>query len=146
MGDVIGIAQKTGPEKYRIRYMTTGEERNVELDGDKTRLFREQDIKTLRPMGCPFLRFKNDGMAVCSVHNTRPDLCRQYSCFRVLVMDKAGHHVGRVQQGSRFLSTLDAGLRKRWQEEIADINIPDDSAWESHVADVFSRAGYRVVK
>jgi Fe-S-cluster containining protein len=146
MGGVMGITRKTGPGKYQIHYLTTGEEQSVAIDPDKSAIFRDQDIRDLRPMGCPFLRFKKEGEAVCSVHDSRPGLCRQYSCFRVLVMDDAGHHIGRVQPGSRFFSTLDAGLRKRWQDEIAGVSIPDDNAWESHVAEVFSRAGYRVVR
>jgi hypothetical protein len=33
-----------------------------------------------------------------------------------------------------------------WDDEIAGVDIPDEAAWEAYVADVFSRAGYRIVK
>jgi hypothetical protein len=41
---------------------------------------------------------------------------------------------------------MNDGLRELWQDKVADVNIPDEAAWEAHVADVFSRAGYRIVR
>jgi hypothetical protein len=37
-------------------------------------------------------------------------------------------------------------LRGLWDDKIAEVNIPDEAAWETHVADVFSRAGYRIIR
>jgi hypothetical protein len=36
---------------------------------------------------------------------------------------------------------MNTGLREIWQDEIAGVNIPDEAAWESHVADVFPGPG-----
>ena len=36
----------------------------VILDADKQELFRSQDVRLLRPMACPFLRFDIQGMAL----------------------------------------------------------------------------------
>jgi Fe-S-cluster containining protein len=86
MGDLIGIGDEIGPMKFRLRFVSTGNETVVMVDHDKQDLFRTQDIRSLRPDACPFLRFGNDMKAICSIHGTRPDLCRMYSCFRLLVV------------------------------------------------------------
>jgi len=146
MGDIIGIEDRIDPVRFRIRFSVTGEERMVTLDADKQELFRTQDFKMLRPMACPFLRFNMQGRTLCTIHDTRPGLCRIYTCFRLLILDPDGNHIGRVQDGSRFFSSMNAGLRELWDDEIAGVNIPDEAAWEAHVADVFSRVGYRIVR
>jgi uncharacterized protein len=146
MGDIIDIAGKTGPSMFRIRFSVTGEERIVVVDPDKENLFHTQDIRLLRPMACPFLRFDMKGRALCTIHETRPGLCRGYTCFRLLILDPEGNHIGRVQDESRFFSTMNDGLRELWDDKISGVNIPDEAAWEVYVADVFSRAGYRIVR
>ena len=57
MGDIIGIEAETGAHRFRIRFSVTVEEMVVTLDADKQELFYTQDIRPLRPMACPFLRF-----------------------------------------------------------------------------------------
>ena len=146
MGDIIGIEAETGAHRFRIRFSVTGEEMVVTLDADKQELFHTQNIKPLRPMACPFLRFDIQGRALCTIHDTRPGLCRLYTCFRLLILDPGGHPAGRVQDGSRIFSTMNDNLRALWQDEIAGVNIPDEAAWEARVADIFSRAGYRIVR
>jgi hypothetical protein len=144
MGDIIGIDEQTGPDTYRIRFSATGEERTVTLDPDKKDLFLARESVQSHPMACPFLRFR-DSRAFCTVHATRPGLCRQYGCFRVLILDNSGRHIGRVQDGSRIFSSLDHSLHELWDREITGADIPDEAAWEQWVRDVFTRAGYRVV-
>jgi hypothetical protein len=146
MGDIIGIEAETGAHRFRIRFSVTGEEMAVTLDADKQELFRTQDIRPLRPMACPFLRFDMRERALCTIHDTRPGLCRLYTCFCLLVLDPEGNPIGRVQDGSRIFSTMNESLRELWDEEIAGRDIPDKAAWEVHVADVFSRAGYWIVR
>ena len=146
MGDIIGIEEETVAGMFQIRFSATGETMRVTLDADKQVLFHTQDIRPLRPMACPFLRFGMKGKALCTIHDTRPGLCRLYTCFRLLILDPDGKPVGKIQNGSRFFSTMNAGLRELWQDEVAGVDIPDEAAWESQVAGVFSRAGYRVVR
>ncbi len=145
-GDIIGIEAETEAHRFRIRFSVTGEEMAVILDADKQELFRSQDVRLLRPMACPFLRFDIQGMALCTIHDTRPGLCRLYTCFRLLILDPEGHPIGRIQDGSRIFSTMNDDLRALWRDEIAGVNIPDEAAWEVQVADVFSRAGLRIVR
>jgi len=146
MGEIIGIREEIRPFHYRIWFTTTGEERTVTVDADKHELFSGQDITTLRPMACPFLRQSAPGTFICSVHDSRPDLCRQYSCFRILVMDGKGKKIGRVMDATRYFTTMDPTLHELWQKEIANVEIPDEQRWEERVDIVLSRAGYRLIK
>jgi hypothetical protein len=41
---------------------------------------------------------------------------------------------------------MNTDLRRLWDDAIAGVDIHDEAAWEEHVADVFSRAGYRIVR
>jgi Fe-S-cluster containining protein len=146
MGEVIGIRERTGPAEYLIWYKITGEERRVWIDPDKQELFCNQDILKKRPMACPFLRETGAGSAICSVHYTRPDLCRQYGCFRILVLGKMGERLGRVIDGSRYFTTADSGLKAIWDREIAGMVIDREDAWEDHVERVLTAAGYTIVR
>jgi Fe-S-cluster containining protein len=146
MGEIIGIEERIDPVRFRIRFSVTGEEREVILDPDKAGLFCSQDIAATRPMACPFLRFPEPRRACCTVHRTRPDLCRQYACFRILILDSEGNGIGKVPDRSRVLYTPDAGLREIWRQDVAGAEIPAESAWEAHVGEAFSRAGYRVIR
>jgi len=145
MGDVIGIREQAGPSEFVIWFKITGEERKVWIDPDKQGLFFNQDIHQHRPMACPFLRERSTGSAICTVHYTRPDLCRQYGCFRILVLAADGARLGRVVEGSRYFTTMDPDLRTLWDREIGANEIADDP-WEEFVEQVLVRAGYRVVR
>ena len=105
-----------------------------------------QDIRKIRPMACPFLRERSPGFAVCTVHYTRPDLCRQYACFRILVLSHEGERLGRVVDASRYFTTMDPDLRALWDREIADAEIPDEELFEEYVERVLSGAGYGVIR
>ncbi len=144
MGDVIAIREQAGPSEFVIWFKITGEERRVWIDPDKQGLFFNQDIHH-RAMACPFLRERSTGSALCTVHYTRPDLCRQYGCFRILVLAADGTRLGRVIDGSRYFTTMDPDLRALWDREIGAKEIADDQ-WEAFVEQVLVRAGYRVVR
>jgi uncharacterized protein len=146
MGEIIGIREQTGEGEYLIGFSVTGEERQVRIDPDKQDLFRAQDILKKRPMGCPFLREREDGAVICTVHATRPELCRQYGCFRVLVTGPGGERLGRVVDGSRYFTTMDHELRALWDREIVPLTIADEIAWEEEVDRILSAEGYRVVR
>jgi len=87
MGEIIEIKDELESFLYRIKFSVTGEERIVSIDPDKQDLFRIQDIRIYQPMACPFLREAGNKKYICSVHASRPDLCRQYACYRILVLD-----------------------------------------------------------
>lgn len=145
MGSVISIREQTGPFEYRLWFTTTLEERQVQIDPDKRDLFSSQDILAKRPMACPFLRERTPGAIICTVHSTRPELCRQYGCFRILVCNRRGERLGRVMDNSRYFTTMDHELRTVWNKKIAPITIADEADWEEEVDRILSAAGYRVL-
>jgi Fe-S-cluster containining protein len=146
MGEVIEIRQQTGPSAFRIGFTVTGEERMVAIDPDRQVLWSGQDIRMKHPVACPFLREEETGAVICTVHNSRPDLCRRYSCFRILVLDSEGKKIGRVMDGTRYFISPDAGLKKTWDRECSKVDILDDACWEETVGARLAAAGYRVVR
>lgn len=103
MGEIISILEQTDTTTFRIGYSATLEERAVTLDPDKQDLFFATSPKTT--LACPFLRERTPGWFICTVHQSLPELCRQYFCSRIPVIDPAGRHVGRVRDGSRDFTT-----------------------------------------
>jgi uncharacterized protein len=146
MGEIIEIREVGKDGSFRIGFTVTGEERNVSLDPEKRELFQVQDIRMSRPMACPFLREDGKRKFVCSVHASRPGLCRQYSCYRILVLDSKGNRIGKVTDASRHFTTADAELRRIWDREVAGAAFMDEDGWEEHVEQVLTGAGYRVVR
>ena len=144
MGEIISIQEKTGEIEFRIGYSATFEERIVTLDDDKRELFFTRD--PVSSMACPFLREKYPGRVICTVHDSRPELCRQYSCFRILVLDQEGKPAGRVLYRTRSFSSPDARLNAIWQQDCRQLDIRDENTWEEEVAQTFKRAGWLVVK
>jgi Fe-S-cluster containining protein len=80
MGDVFGIIEKISHRQFRIQYLITGVEQVVTLDPDKEALYYKRTILDTRPMACPFLREQESGLFVCTVYQTRTELCRIYLC------------------------------------------------------------------
>jgi uncharacterized protein len=146
MGEIIGIRERIAPQKFRIQFTTTGEERTVEVDPDKENLFSAKGPGTSRPGACPFLREKSPGTHICTVHSSRPELCRQYACFRILVCDRDGKRLGRVWDASRYFTTTDPLLRELWNREISGREIVDDTVWEDFVGQVLIGKGYHVIR
>lgn len=144
MGEIISILEQTGSITFRIGFSATLEERLVTLDPEKLDLFFTTRHKT--SLACPFLREQAPGRIICTAHQSRPELCRHYSCFRILVLDPAGHRVGRVMDGSRHFTTTDSRLQEIWKAECQLKDIPDEDAWEQKVEEILTHAGFRVIR
>jgi len=100
MGDIIGIEDRIDPVNFRIRFSVTGEERMVTLDPDKGDLFRSQDIGHIRPMACPFLRFRDPTPAARSITRvpisaaSMPVFASSFSTVRATI--SAGYRMDRA--------------------------------------------------
>jgi|WetSurMetagenome_2_1015567.scaffolds.fasta_scaffold51170_2 uncharacterized protein len=145
MGEVIAIREERSAFRFQIWFTITGETREVGIDPGKHDLFLRQNLRLRRPNSCPFLR-ERSGRYLCTVHLSRPDLCRQYACFRILVLNKEGERVGRVIDASRHFTATDPALQALWDREIRDRPIPDDTLFEEYAGQVLTRAGYRVIR
>jgi hypothetical protein len=143
MGRIIGIGDRIGSLDFRLRFTVTGEEQTVSVDEQMQHLFLEQDITRIRPVACPFLRRIAPERFACSIHATRPYICRQYACFRIRVLDRNGQQAGKVSDGSRYCQTADPGLRRIWKDRIEGKDLPDRE-WEDFVRSVLGTEGYLV--
>jgi Fe-S-cluster containining protein len=92
---------------------------------------------------CIFMR--KDGRSrgfACAIFSTRPKICRDFRCYRMLVYDRDGLVCGRVI-GQNILRTKDATLVEIWQEKIAPIPYADAEAWTAKVIAILSANAYR---
>jgi hypothetical protein len=145
MGEIISIQEQIDSYEFRVRY-TNGEERIISVDTDKRELFNDQKERDKKSIACPFLRQRAPHERICTVHASRPELCRMYLCSRILILRRDGKKAGRVLHGTRVFTTEDGTLLDLWGRTIRDTPIPDDNQWEKNVEDIFSRAGYRVIR
>ena len=144
MGEIISIQEKTGAAEFRIMYTTPGVEQLVTLDPDKRDLFFKNP--PLSRMACPFLRDLDPGRVICTIHNSLPDLCRQYSCFRILIINAEGKRVGRVRDRTRQVITTDPKIHELWQRECRLLDSADEEDWEEEIGKILTRGGYHIVK
>jgi len=144
LGLVHIIRKDLGEGRFLLFNQYTGDEQEVALDSDKSGLYADRSTFEREPQACPFFRFNAaDGKGYCTIHLTRPDICRDFSCWRLLILDHAGQRAGRVMF-IRTLVTDDPVLRKIWDECIDTIREPDDAAWEDLMIATVARAGYSV--
>ena len=132
--------------RFLIHNNYTGEETPVSIDPDKRDLFLDMSILKKFPRICPFFRHQPDsGKACCTVYLTRPDICRDYGCWRLLILNHRGRRVGRVRY-IRTLCSEDPVLTKLWDECVEHNVEPDDRVWEDKMIQTLTRAGYTVRK
>lgn len=145
MGEIISIREQIHPYEFRIGY-TYGEEHVVSVDPDKRVLFHDQQQQERESLACPFLRQRAPHECICTVHASRPELCRNYLCSRILILGHDGKKAGRVLHGTRSFITENGALLDFWCRSIWDVMVSDDEQWEKNVDDIFTRAGYRVIR
>jgi Fe-S-cluster containining protein len=143
MGEVLSILEDYGSGRFLLLNRYTGEKSQVSLDADKKSLYFDTDGL---PNACPFLRFSHpEGKAYCTVHQTRPEMCRDFGCWRLLILDAAGNRAGRVMQ-RRYFCPEESALALIWEAKIRDIDEPDDQRWDRSVIQILTREGYTVIR
>lgn len=122
----------------------TGEKTAVVVDPDKISLYNDTGIFSERPEACPFFRFDAlSAKGYCTVHLTRPEICRDYGCWRILILNPAGKRAGRIMC-QRFLASEDETLTRIFEEEINNVAGCDDADWDDRLFRALTRAGYTV--
>ncbi len=146
MGQVHCIQETRGEFEFLINNQYTGEKNTVVVDSDKYLLFADKSIFLDHSEACPFLRYSGrDGKAYCTVHLTRPEICRDYGCWRLLILNSRGKRAGRVMYQRAFFSD-DADLTRLWKECIDDLAEPDDGVWDEKITRILINAGYTIRK
>lgn len=146
MGMVHEIKEQVGDDEYTVRNRYTGQLTSVKVDQDKIHLFYNDLTRQLLPEACPFFRLDTTSKeSFCTVHLTRPEICRDFGCWRFLVRDGSGTPVGRIFP-PRMLVSTDQDLKEIWETRIREIHCTDDESWDTQMARILTSAGYRVVK
>jgi len=146
MGQVHTIKEIRGEFEFLVNNQYTGEKTAVIIDQDKHHLFADKSIFLEQPEACPFLRYHPmDKKAYCTVHLTRPGICRDYGCWRLLILNPQGSRAGRIMYQRAFFSD-DDDLTRLWKTCIDPINEPDDAIWEEKIRGILTSAGYTVRK
>jgi Fe-S-cluster containining protein len=92
---------------------------------------------------CTFLRKNPDGDgAACAIYATRPKVCRDFRCYRMVIRNREGNVCGKVI-GKTTLRTEDEALRKLWAEQVEAIPSGDIAAWTEKVAAILKENDYR---
>src|SRR5512136_1553838 len=144
MGQVHSIWETRGDFEFLINNQYTGEKNTVVIDPDKHSLFTDKSIFLDHPEACPFLRYSpGGGKAFCTVHQTRPEICKDYGCWRLLIRGTQGKRAGRVMYQRAFFSD-DEELTRLWKRDIEGIDEPDDEIWDKKITRILSSAGYTV--
>ncbi|WML67214.1 MAG: hypothetical protein METHP_00719 [Methanoregula sp. SKADARSKE-2] len=116
----------------------------VEVDPDKREIFGDTSIFLKLPNTCPFFRHQQGSeRAYCTVHLTRPEICRDYGCWRLLILNHKGRRVGRIKY-LRTLHSEDADLSDLWEKCVEEHKEPDDATWEDYMIRILNQAGYTV--
>lgn len=91
---------------------------------------------------CRFLRQNRQGDGTtCAIYPSRPRVCRDFRCYRMLVCNREGSICGRVI-GKNTLRTQDSALEKLWNGQVAAIPYADSAAWTKNVAGILAEHGY----
>jgi uncharacterized protein len=91
---------------------------------------------------CRFVRKNPDGNGmVCAIYATRPKVCRDFRCYRMLIRTREGTICGRVT-GKNTLRTEDAALETLWTDQVAGIPYGDPAAWTKNIAGILAENGY----
>jgi Fe-S-cluster containining protein len=177
-GEFIRIERQLTGRDYYCRFGITNEIFLVhvqpEFADEIGERYAEPDEKGKEPerKGCIFMVRNPAGRGfACAIYPTRPNVCREFRCYRMLIHDKSSGEVrGRVI-GINELRTQDETLAALWKEKIAvlphpihasktpgaaqahghdshilshiqGIGHPDDHEWVNNVVTVLATHGY----
>ncbi|HWQ65792.1 MAG TPA: YkgJ family cysteine cluster protein [Methanospirillum sp.] len=146
LGLVFEIIETYDSYSFRIRNQYTGKKQVVSVAPQLSHLYDDRKIFVERPEACPFFRMNDqDHLSYCTVHLTRPDICREYGCWRFLILDPLGNRAGRVMQ-SRHLDAENPRLRQVWDTYIDTMHEPDDQEWDRKMSEIVRRSGFQIIE
>jgi Fe-S-cluster containining protein len=142
-GEFIRIERQISGNDYFCRYGITDEIFQVhvqpEFSDEIEEEFEESGGKNARDShnGCVFMRKNPEGRGfACSIYPTRPTICREFICYRMLIHHPASGEVRGKVIGINELRTHDEILTALWNDQIASLPHPfetqHDSVQHSH--------------
>ena len=146
MGYVHVISAECGNHEYLIRNEYTGELTRSRVAAGMLHRFEDRSVFDRWPHACPFFRY-DDGeqKGYCTVYPTWPEICQEYKCWRLLILDAQGRRAGRVMTGT-YIACEDEILRTIWDYHIRDLDVDDQEFWTRSVVRTLRRFGYTVLR
>jgi len=143
-GEFIKIERKLTSRDYYCRYGIKNELFLAHIEADYADSQPPGSKEGERLKGCPFIRkSQNESGISCAIYATRPQICRDFRCYRMVIYHKEGHECGRIM-GRNDLKTTDGTLLQIWKEHIAQRLPPHgDARWDTAVIEALARHGYR---
>lgn len=142
-GDFIKIERQLTSRDYYCRYGIKNEMFLAHVEGDYSGNY-PPDTEGEKPQkGCPFMQKNKSGEGfACAIYATRPRVCKEFRCYRMLIFNSDGNECGRVMTRND-LKTTDKRLEQIWNEEIAPLPKHDVDRWEKRMIDILAAHGYR---
>jgi uncharacterized protein len=129
-GEFIKIERQVDERNYFVRYDITNEHFPVhvmpefadEIDAEYEAMMDGEPTEPRKR--CIFSRKNPDGTGfACAVYPTRPTICRDFHCYRMLIHHMSGELRGKVI-GFNELKTHDETLAQIWAEKVAPLPHP----------------------
>jgi Fe-S-cluster containining protein len=129
-GEFIKIERQLTSRDYYCRFGLTNELFLVHIEADYTDSHSPSTKEGELVKGCPFMRKNLTGQGfACAIYATRPRICRELRCYRMVIYNPEGHECGRIM-GRDELTTRDELLAQIWKEQIAPLPHNNDARWE----------------
>jgi uncharacterized protein len=153
-GSFITIERQLNDRDYYCRYSVTNDLFPVHVDAEyeeevsERNSMRAGSIIPSMKKPCPFLCRIHDGdNFICAVYATRPQVCREFRCYRMLIYDTDSHPAGKVI-GVNEIRTSDEALARLWKAEITLVPHAhpagaNDPVWVKTVTGILAAHGYR---
>jgi Fe-S-cluster containining protein len=133
LGRHISIERSLSPIQHYCRIGITGEIVPVTIAPEH----REIHANGKRDPGwCPFLRRTSSDTFTCTIHGSRPAICRDFRCRTLVIYDREGNEAGYVS-GKSSLNSSDPLLLDLWKDLHPGRASPDQ------VREHLARLGYR---
>jgi uncharacterized protein len=142
-GEFIKIERQLTDRDYYCRDGIKNEIFHAHIEGDYADRLPPGSTEGKPVKGCPFMRKSPDTRGIaCAIYATRPQTCRNFRCYRMVILDHEGHECGRIM-GRNDLKTTDKILEQIWKNHIAPL-LPhhSDMRWEKAVIDALVPYGY----
>jgi len=152
-GSFVRIERQLNDRDYYCRYNLSGDLFPVHTDAEYADEIMDRYAESTpgahdgrKP--CPFLcRNRNGGGFVCGIYETRPPICREFRCYRMLIYDQKDQLIGKVI-GASAITTSDEVLARLWNAEAAcvpHVHSPgkNDPVWAKTVIGILAAHGFR---
>jgi uncharacterized protein len=151
-GEFIRIERQLTERDYYCRYGITNDLFLVHVLPQFADEISEEFAETVQESGakekkCIFSRKNPDGDgSACAIYPTRPAVCREFRCYRMLIRNCDGDIVGKVF-GKNVLRTSDQDLAALWKVHVSPLqqaSLPQESdpVWMANVNSILTRHGY----